>query len=313
MNVRRLAVLAAAVTIAGGNLPVAEAGMPFSEAADSLHTVTVNGVALHYLDEGQGEPVVLVHGSAGDYRAWRGQMGPLAKKYRVIAYSRRWHHPNTGGGESDYTVARHAQDLLGLMDALKLGSVHLIGHSYGGQVAAVVARDHPDRVRSLVLCEPAFMGLLEGTPEAETYKAEQQETYMRARLSMRDGFPEIALGAVIDWTFGWPGFDSFPPKAQEALKDNLDAFRHQLELQRPDPAFGAADVRRLHGPVLFVEGDKSPEMRHKIGDAFMAARPTTERLVLRGGHGMPWTSTGGFNRGVLKFLDAHDAEGVASK
>ena len=56
--------------------------------------VMVNGVELHYVEAGEGEPVILLHGGQGDYRAWQPQVVVLKPHYRVISYSRRYHYPN---------------------------------------------------------------------------------------------------------------------------------------------------------------------------------------------------------------------------
>jgi pimeloyl-ACP methyl ester carboxylesterase len=61
--------------------------------------ISLNGVSFTYLEEGSGPPVVLVHGSVSDYREWHMQMAPLARHYRVIAYSRRYHWPNLPPGK----------------------------------------------------------------------------------------------------------------------------------------------------------------------------------------------------------------------
>jgi pimeloyl-ACP methyl ester carboxylesterase len=314
MRAIRWMLAATTVVAVSGSVSAVHAGIPFRREPDSLRTVTVNGTTLHYLDVGQGEPVVLIHGMAGDYRAWRGQIAALSKRYRVIAYSRRWHHPNNGGGEADYTMGRHILDLLAMMDLLNITPAHLIGHAYGAQMAAAIARDHPEDVRSVVLVEPALMGLLSGTPEGAKFQSEQRENYLRAQMSLRDGFPDMAVRAMVDYAYGWPGYESFSSKEQELLKDNVDALGRQINAKKPDPPFVAADARRIHAPVLFVEGQKSPEMRHKVGDAFLAARPATERVVVNGAsHGVPWDATGAFNKAVLKFLEAHSGSGVAAK
>src|SRR5215471_17925157 len=99
-------------------------------AADTKQ-VEVNGTLLTYVEQGQGVPVVLVHGVLGDYRTWSGEMDAFATRYRVIAYSLRHHYPNTWT-EGPYSYQTHIADLVGLLHALKLEHVHLIGHSYGG-------------------------------------------------------------------------------------------------------------------------------------------------------------------------------------
>ena len=71
--------------------------------------IETNGAILEYIEKGQGNPVVFVHGSLNDLRSWSLQMGPFSKQYRAIAYSRRYHYPYSGSCErSDYSVEIHA-------------------------------------------------------------------------------------------------------------------------------------------------------------------------------------------------------------
>ena len=59
-----------------------------------MAVVDVNGARLEYTDAGRGEPLIFVHGSLEDLRIWRRQVELFSAHYRVIAYSRRYHHPN---------------------------------------------------------------------------------------------------------------------------------------------------------------------------------------------------------------------------
>src|SRR6516164_740978 len=134
--------------------------------------VQVNGLTLHYIERGQGTPVVLVHGTLGDYRTWDGQLEAFSKGYRLISYSRRYHYPNEWNKDStDFSVTIHARDLAAFIKALNLPPVHLIGHSYGGFSAFLVARDHPEVIRSLTLGEPNIMPLIATTPEGDALLA----------------------------------------------------------------------------------------------------------------------------------------------
>src|SRR5262245_61249813 len=63
-------------------------------SAQAVKHVNANGLSFAYVEAGKGPPVVLVHGSVFDYREWSKQIKPLARHYRVIAYSRRYHWPN---------------------------------------------------------------------------------------------------------------------------------------------------------------------------------------------------------------------------
>ena len=74
--------------------------------------IRANGLSFHYVDEGSGPPVLLVHGSIADYREWSRQIAPLSQHYRVIVYSRRYHWPNSPPGkDADATLDRQADDL----------------------------------------------------------------------------------------------------------------------------------------------------------------------------------------------------------
>jgi len=134
-----------------------------------VKTIAVRGTELAYLDMGQGPPVVMVHGTICDYRWWQVQMDQFSQRHRVVAYRLRHHHPNVSTGDrSDYLPRTHAADLAGLIQALNLGRLHLVGHSYGSFISLLVARDRPELVRSLVLVEPGgrLAGLITG-PDAE--------------------------------------------------------------------------------------------------------------------------------------------------
>lgn len=105
---------------------------------------------INYIEEGAGPPVVLIHGLAGDHRAWRPQIEALAGAYRVIALD------NPGSGASGpvtapVTLAEIAAAVISLMEQLKLGSAHLVGRSMGGAIAQEIAFAAPHLVKSLTL------------------------------------------------------------------------------------------------------------------------------------------------------------------
>src|SRR5262245_57033706 len=97
-----------------------------------LKRVALGDFALPYLEVGHGEPLVLVHGSLGDYRSWRRQLDAFAAHYRVIAYSRRYHYPSRWPGAGpEYSPRLHAADLARLIEALELAPCYIVGASYG--------------------------------------------------------------------------------------------------------------------------------------------------------------------------------------
>ena len=116
------------------------------------HTVRANGIRQHYLEAGQGAPVVLLHGFPETSFAWRFQMPELARHYRVIAPDLR------GYGETDiptggYDKRTMARDLRELMRALDLPKSARVGHDRGARVATRFAKDFPDLLDRLVVLD----------------------------------------------------------------------------------------------------------------------------------------------------------------
>ena len=115
----------------------------------------VNGYEMAYIEVGQGPPLVCVHGSLGDFRAWSPVLGPLTRRHRVISLSLRRFFPEHWDGSGDgFTVAQHVADLIAFVEGLGAGAVHLMGHSRGGHIAFRVAQQRPDLLRKLILAEP---------------------------------------------------------------------------------------------------------------------------------------------------------------
>jgi pimeloyl-ACP methyl ester carboxylesterase len=111
----------------------------------------VSDVDLYFEEYGQGPPVVLIHGLAGDCSAWAAQIERLEQNYRVIAFD------NRGAGRSSapdypYTTRHFADDTVALLDQIGITEpAHLIGRSMGGAIAQEIALAYPSRVRSLVI------------------------------------------------------------------------------------------------------------------------------------------------------------------
>jgi non-heme chloroperoxidase len=93
-------------------------------------------------------------------------MEPFSKLYKAVAYSRRYHYPNAGPGDSlDYSVDLHAKDLASLVRGLRLQRPHIVGSSFGAYIALVLTAEHPELVRSLTLGEPPLLPWLEDIQE----------------------------------------------------------------------------------------------------------------------------------------------------
>jgi pimeloyl-ACP methyl ester carboxylesterase len=113
-----------------------------------------NGVKIKYIVEGEGAPVVLIHGaySSADMN-WRlpGTIRALAAHYRVIALDVRGHGDSDKPDREDAYGIEMAEDVVRLLDHLKIEKAHIVGYSMGGMIAMKVTTAHPERVSSLTL------------------------------------------------------------------------------------------------------------------------------------------------------------------
>ena len=126
-------------------------------AGASSHTVTVNGVQLHYIEAGKGPLLVLLHGWPQTWLAWRGVMAELSENHRVVAPDLR----GTGLSEitkSGYDKKTIATDIKALITHLGESSAIVVGHDMGGKAAYVMAHLYPDTVSKLVLVDCLLPG-----------------------------------------------------------------------------------------------------------------------------------------------------------
>ncbi len=110
----------------------------------------VNGINIDYRLSGQGEPLVMITGTASTQDSWLFQTPVFKKHYRVVIFD------NRGAGRSDrpigpYSIKMMADDTVGLMNHLGIEKAHILGHSMGGMIAQELAINYPERVLRLVL------------------------------------------------------------------------------------------------------------------------------------------------------------------
>lgn len=117
----------------------------------------LHGDRVAFLDEGQGEVVLLLHGMAGSSATWRSVIGPLSRKYRVIAPDLIG-HGQSDKPRSDYSLGAFAVFLRDLLDELGVTSATIVGHSLGGGVAMQFTYQHPDYCQRLILISSGGLG-----------------------------------------------------------------------------------------------------------------------------------------------------------
>ena len=114
------------------------------------HIAARDGIKLYYEEAGHGTPVVFVHEYAADYRTWEPQMRHFARSHRCVTYSQRGYPPSDVPTEPDkYLQDKFRDDVIAVMDALKIDKAHVVGHSMGAATSLHVGIKYPQRCISV--------------------------------------------------------------------------------------------------------------------------------------------------------------------
>lgn len=250
---------------------------------------------VHHFGDPAGAPLLAVHGITGHGRRFRRSGEEGWPDRHTVAVDLRGHGRSTSAGP--WSIAQHVTDLLDTMDAHGLASVDVLGHSYGGAIALALVARSPERVRRLVLLDPALH-----TP------AESGSANALAAISFA-GFasPDEAMDARL------MGNDTIRDAVQEDLDEHLvqdDDGRWRYRFHAPAIVTGwgelCSPVPRLTTarPTLVVAAGRAPfvtpeieaDLRAQLGDQLSLVR-------LDCGHMVYWEDFPGTVAAVREFLD----------
>jgi 2-hydroxy-6-oxonona-2,4-dienedioate hydrolase len=261
----------------------------WGELADvdhELRHVDVDGVRTRVLRAGSGPDLVLLHGTGGHLEAYARDIAGLAARFRVTAYDM------VGHGWSDlpdrpYTTDVLSDHLIGLLDALGIGSAHLSGESLGGWVAAWTAAHHPDRVGRLVLNTP---GNIANKPEVMARLREStlaavrdpSDPTVRRRVEFLFHHKEMVTDELVNLrraVYSRPGFER--------------AIVNTLVLQDPevrkDFAWDPGWVGKITAPTLLLWTDHDPTGGLDEADLLLKWLPDARLYVIEdAGHWPQW-------------------------
>jgi aminoacrylate hydrolase len=260
-----------------------------------MPSVSIGDAEIYYEEAGQGEPLMLVPGLSGQGSFWGQQVEAFKRDFRVII------HDHRGAGRSThsqikYSVEQMADDVLRLMDALRIESAHLVGHSTGGAIGQVIALDHRRRLRSLVLSatwagpDPYFRRLFEA--RKETLLTQGIEAYLRASVLVLAPPEWVSRNDAAIAELHRAQAASWPPR--EVVASRIDAIV-------------AFDRRRRLGevgvPTLVVVAQDDMVTPKFYSDELAKAIPGASYVVLDGGgHFAPQVMPEPYNRAVGAFL-----------
>ena len=246
-----------------------------------MERVKVNGVELEFVDDGSGEPVLLIDMLIPDCFA------PLVTEpslghYRLIRYHKRgWvgstHTP------PPVSIVDHAADAAALLEQLGLSRAHIAGHSSGGSIAVQLALDHPDKVHTLTLLEPTLVSL----PLGQAFLRSAGPVFDAYRRGDRSG--AFAMFASAASGLDWEGCralleERIPGVVARSIEDADTFFGIELP-SLPGWTFGPEQAATIHLPVLSVLGAETQPVWLEIAEFLRSSLPNVEDCTIEGaGH-----------------------------
>lgn len=270
-----------------------------ASAADE--TFDSNGVKIRYVTEGKGVPVVLIHGWMSDSSMWGADLAgntrlKPAEGFKVIALDCRGH----GKSDKPHDVKQYgtevAEDVVRLLDHLKIEKAHVVGYSSGAFIAGNIVARHPDRILSVVYAgqAPVIAGKVKATDFSE------------CELFARTVDEGKSLGAYL--------LAIMPEGERKMTETQADALARMMYGRKDVKAFAAAglgfkelaveieQLKRFTGPVLFIHGgNESAHVKNRVAMVHELLGRGEVRLV-EGGNHMTTLMNPQFGNMVKEFL-----------
>jgi 3-oxoadipate enol-lactonase len=257
--------------------------------------IKVNGININYeLTGPKGAPVVMLsHSLACSLVMWQPQMAVLEAAFRVLRFDTRG-HGDSEAPPGAYSLEQLAADAVGLLDALKIETVHFVGLSMGGMIGQCLALDYTDRLKSLALCDTAAI-----MPE-ETQPIWQQRI---------DAAGETGMAGQVDETLErW-----FRPEFLQLNPPEVDMIRRQILATPPAGYIGCCEaIRRLNYlerlaaiglPTLFMVGEEDPGTPVAASEAMHACISGSKLVILpEARHLSNIEQAEAFNTALMDFL-----------
>ena len=219
-----------------------------------------------YVEKGQGDPIILMHGNGEDCSIFNGQIDVFAQHYHVYALDTRG-HGQTPRGDKPFTIRQFADDLMDFMDEHHIEKAHVLGFSDGGNLAMIFAMKYPERVERLILNGANL------TP---------------AGVKRSVQIP-IEIGYRIAKLFG-------------GKSDSAKSHMEMLGLMVNDPYVKPEELASIQAKTLVITGTKDMILESETRRIAQHI-PDSQLVFIEGDHFIAKKKPEEFNRAVLEFLE----------
>ena len=223
-------------------------------------------ISLFYIEQGSGEPLILLHGNGENGAYFSNQISFFSKRYRVIVPDTRG-HGQSPRGTAPFTLAQFVEDLCSFMDEHALPKANLLGFSDGGNIALLFALRYPERVLKLVL--------------------------NGANLSPSGVKASFQIPIIIGYQIA-----SFFGRWRDEAKKHAD----MLALMVKEPDIRPEQLKTVAVPALVIAGTRDM-IKEKHTRLLAASLPDSSLVFIPGDHFIAAKKTAAFNQALFAFLD----------
>ncbi|TMH98887.1 MAG: alpha/beta hydrolase [Betaproteobacteria bacterium] len=261
-----------------------------------------DGTRLHYEEAGSGMPLLFIHEFAGDYRSWEPQMRFFARYFRCIAFNARGFPPSDVPEDpARYSQAHARDDVIAVLDHLKLDRAHIVGLSMGGFAALHAGIAYPGRARSLVI---AGCGYGAEPDKKEKFRAECEAAASSFESDWAEAAKKYALGPTrVQFQNKDPrGWAEFARQFLEHSPKGQALTMRGVQMRRPSLWELVDGMKRIDVPTLIITGDEDEPC---LEPALLMKRSiATSGLVVlpHAGHTVNLEAPDAFNRALFDFF-----------
>jgi len=261
-----------------------------------------DGTRLYYEEAGNGTPLIFIHEFAGDHRSWEPQMRTFSRYFRCIAFAARGFPPSDIPEDGErYSQAHARDDVIAVLDHLKLERAHVVGLSMGGFAALHVGITYPQRARSLVI---AGCGYGAEPDKKEKFRAECEAAAASFLSNWSEAASKYALGPTrVQFQNKDPrGWAEFAQQLAEHSPKGQALTMRGVQMRRPSLYELVEDMKKIDVPALIVTGDEDDPC---LEPALLLKRsiPNAGLVVLpRAGHTINIEDPEAFNRALFEFF-----------
>ena len=279
-----LAGLAAVVVVSSGALKLSIEELEEKYTTPDSKFAEVDGIRAHYMDQGSGPVVVLLHATLMNLRTWDHLAGALATNYRVIRMDRLLSGLTGADPSKAYSVEREIELMEGLLDELGVDKFSLVGTSSAGTLSFRYAAQHPERVTNLVLINSAGMPRTAATnPNRQrgtwfgrwVRKYYQSQGFWKETLALNFFAPP---GEAPDWLVEMV----YDTSRKEGLLDQVMIYMRNFSSGDPE-----AVLAQVRAPTLVLWGMENVTVNHLEAEVFehwLVNAPVTKKKYPDTGH-----------------------------